>query len=85
MILARARNKDALPAFSAICVYIQGKPAQSLLIKSSLFSDIDLKIKRLKIYNHVAIRKMRLISFSILTLTAQRIKKKRKKKTTVGV
>lgn len=45
MILARARNKDALPAFSAICVYIQGKPAQSLLIKSSLFSDIDLKIK----------------------------------------
>lgn len=75
MILARARNKDALPAFSAICVYIQGKPAQSLLIKSSLFSDIDLKIKRLKIYNHVTIRKMRLISFSILTLTALRIKK----------
>lgn len=50
-----------------------------------LFLDIDLKIKRLKIYNYVVIRKMWLILFSILILIVLRIDKKCKKKIMVGV
>ena len=55
MILARARNKEALPAFSAICVYIQGKPAQSRLIMSSLFSENVLKQKKRRNFNFISL------------------------------
>ena len=45
MIIANCLYKDARPAFSAICVYIQGNPAQSRFLGIEGSSKDPLKIK----------------------------------------